>query len=167
MVRSICTRKSEFTSSESEVGGISQPQLRNPRWLLRASTVVKAGVIYSFLALLSICVSLNQSYAQYCPTSTRGHVAMVFVCAKCRVTHCYPLVLLTMANMARTNPSTTKVFTRGVHLGFFRLVATGTRSTQVRRHSQLRLPTSEVNGTQHELVHQMHFSFDNRSLIVR
>jgi len=76
MLRSICTRKSEFPSSQSEiatgtppevgyptrkVGRISQTRLRNPRWLLCASTVVISVVMYSFLALLSICGSLNQS----------------------------------------------------------------------------------------------------------
>jgi len=79
-----------------KVGRISQPRLRNPRWLLRAST----AVIYRFLALLSICVSLKQSYTQYCPTSICGHVATVFVCANCQVICCYQLVLLAMANLA-------------------------------------------------------------------
>jgi len=90
------------------------PRLRNPRWLLCASTAAKAGVISSFLALLSICVSLNRSYKQYCPTSVCGHVATVFVRAKCRVIRCYQLVSLTM-------PQHNKIFPGGVRLGFSNL----------------------------------------------
>jgi len=87
------TRNSDFQLGKSL---ISPPRLRNPRWLLRASTVVKATV---------------------------------FVCAKCHVILCYPLVLLTMANLVRANPSTTKVFLEASLL-VFRLVVTGTRSTR-------------------------------------
>lgn len=52
---------------------------------------------------------------------------------------CYQLVLLTMINLARA-----------IHLGFS-TCCTVTRSTRVWCHSQLRLPTWEVNGTQHEI----------------
>jgi len=53
---------------------------------------VEAVVMFSFLALLSICVSLNQLNTQYCPTSM-SRVATVFVCAKRRVIWCYQLVI--------------------------------------------------------------------------
>jgi len=99
----------------------------------------------SFSALLSICVSLNQLYTQYCTFTISGHVATVFVFAKCCAIRCYQLVMLTMANLARANTSTTKVFVEASVL-VFRL---GTRSIRVWRHSQLRLPTPEVNGTEH------------------
>ena len=44
-------------------------------------------VAYTFYSnLCHICVSLNQSYTQYCPTSIFGHIAKVFVQAKyCRM----------------------------------------------------------------------------------
>jgi len=69
MPRSICT---EFPSSRSEIATGMPPEagrrtrkvrriLQSPTSMPRASTVVKAVVIYRFLALLSICVLLNQS----------------------------------------------------------------------------------------------------------
>jgi len=51
--------------------------------------------ILVFLVLLSICVSLNQSYTQYCTTSIYG----VCTCQKCRIIRLSQLVLLTMANL--------------------------------------------------------------------
>ncbi len=59
------------------------------------------------------------------PTPINGHVATVFVCTKYRVMRCYQLVLLTMATVNLPSP------------------------TRVWRHSQLRVPSSKVNGTHH------------------
>lgn len=78
-----------------------QPRLQNPRWLLGTSMLREScnNTVYQRVGL--ICVSLNQSYTQYCPTCFCGPMVMVFVCAKHHVMHCYQLVLLTTANLAK------------------------------------------------------------------
>jgi len=66
--------------------------------LLHASTVVKAAVMYCFLALLSICVSLKL-------THTVLFYLWIDVCIRKM-----PRNTLAMANLARANPSTTTFF---------------------------------------------------------
>jgi len=97
VVRSICTRNSLFPSSKSEVsagtrtevgfptrkvGRISQPRLRNPRWLLRAVlyTVFSTSV---YLCLIKSVVRTELS---------NFYLWTVFVCAKCRITRCYSII---------------------------------------------------------------------------
>jgi len=148
MLRSTCTRKSEFPSSKSEVSGgttpevrfptrkvgrISQRRHRNTRRLLRASTALPS--IYVIKS--AVHTVLSNLYLWTC-------VAAVFVCAKCRVIRCYQLVLrTTTANLAGTNPSTTKGFLEASILVF---ELTGTRVNS--GVTSFPAPTSEVNVTQ-------------------
>lgn len=93
-----------------------QPQPQDPRWLLRASTAVKAVECAVYKHFFLIFVSWNQSYTPYCPSSICGHVASEFICTKYWVSS-------VMANL---------------HTTTF-LTCTETWSTQIWCHSQLQL----------------------------
>jgi len=114
-----------------------------PRHLDRRSPGIEPA---TFLLPDNRSYLLSYCHPKYCPTSICGQVPTVFVCATCRVIRCYQLVLLTTANLARTKPSTTKVFLEASVLVFrWNVVNSAVTSFPA--------PTSEANGTQHNEYH--------------
>lgn len=102
MVRSSLTFKSDFLSSHLEISTRMPPEVRlksqtllqNPRCI----NIHEGCTVDQHFYL--ICVSLNHTVQILC-----GHVSAVYVCVEYRIKRGYQLILQTIANLARANPT--------------------------------------------------------------
>jgi len=116
----------------SEVGTISQPPTSKSKMAapLCINSSDSCSNILFFSTSVYLCLIKSVVHTILSNFYLWTSVATVFVRAKCSVVRCYQLVLITMANLARANPSTAKISWRRPS-GYSRLVITGTRATRV------------------------------------
>jgi len=113
--------KSDFRLGKSD--GSHNPRLRNPRWLLRASTVVKCIFFFS----TSVCLCLIKSVVQTNVQILSATVCMRKMLRNTVVINWYCSQWLTWLEQTQAQ---TNVFLEAPVL-VFRFVVTGTRSTRV------------------------------------